>query len=81
MRVLRSSQVVSMLIGRQDARGLPEVEDENCVERLMRFDREDTFLSGDAICDTVRGHICLLWLSCQVHREETVKKLTHNVES
>jgi hypothetical protein len=74
MGVLRSSQVVSTLIGRQDARGLPEVEDENCVECLMRLDRDDTFLNGDAICDTICGHtVCY---GCLVRYTEKKQKRT-----
>ena len=45
-----------MLVGRQDARGLPEVEDKDRVERLVRLDEKDTFPLGDAIADAIRRH-------------------------
>lgn len=45
-----------MVRGRVGTRGLPEIEDEDRVERLVRLDREYALLFGHAIGDTVRSH-------------------------
>jgi hypothetical protein len=46
-----------MLVGRQDARGLPEVEDKDRVERLVRFNMQYALIFRNTIGHAVRRHV------------------------
>ena len=45
-----------MLAERQGTKGLPEIEDEDRIERLVRFDGQHTFFFGNAVGETVCSH-------------------------
>jgi hypothetical protein len=67
-----------MLAERQGTKGLPEIEDEDRIERLVRFDGQHTFFFGNAVSETVCSHPvrscklfdCMLWESEKLSRQE-----------